>query len=118
MSQSPGRHDLPETPFDETTDLVDARPAPEQRETSLRNPGWKPLVFIVAMVLSPLFGLVFGLDFALGVLAVALALTTWLAWSGAADLSPEQADRVRKAAILNGALAIGAVVVLVLRNVG
>lgn len=115
------RHDedaeLPETPFDEATDIVG--PEEEVHEPPgrrFRPPSWKPLVFILAVMLAPLFGLVFGLDFALGVLVVAMSFTTWMAWEGASELPPEERSRLRKAAVLNGVLALAVLALLVARQ--
>lgn len=109
----------PITPFDEANDLQDPGTTEESGSSSRswRGMSLKPVLLIIAVVLSPVFGLVFGLDFALGVLAVALTFTTWMAWEGAKDMEPEQGDRVRKAAMLNGALAVLAVVLIVVRQV-
>lgn len=84
----------------------------------LRMPPVRALVILVGIVLSPLFGLVFGLDFALAVLVFAMAVTTWLAWEGSKRLVPEQSDRLRKAAMLNGALAVVVLLLLVVRVTG
>lgn len=82
-----------------------------------RRPSWKPLVFVLAVVLSPVAGLMFGLDIALGILVVAMAFTTWMAWEGASHVSAEDGQRLRKAAMLNGAIAVAGVVLIILRQV-
>lgn len=107
----------PTTPFDEATDLVDS----DEELTEIRGlrmPPVRALVILVGIILSPLFGLVFGLDFALAVLVFAMAVTTWLAWEGSKRLVPEQSDRLRKAAMLNGALAVVVLLLLVVRVTG
>lgn len=111
--------DQPTTPFDEATDLQDPGTPEEPREPSpsRRTTSIKPVVLIIAVVLSPVFGLAFGLDFALGVLAAALFFTTWMAWEGAKDMEPDQGDRMRKAAMLNGALAVLAIGLILVRQI-
>ena len=109
--------ELPETPFDEVTDVVGPEEeVEEQPERRFRLPGIKPLIFIIAVLLSPIFALVFGLDFALGVLVVAMAFTTWMAWEGANHVDEEQGTRLRRAAMLNGIVAIAVLALLILRQ--
>lgn len=108
---------LPETPFDEVIDLVDPEEEiPEQPKRRFRLPLWKPLLLIIAVLLSPVFGLVIGLDFALGVLVVAMTFTTWMAWDGSNDLPPAEGKRLRTAAMLNGALALAVLTLLIVRQ--
>lgn len=120
MTNHNGHNDepaAPRTPFDEATDLLDSDE--ELMEIrGLRMPPVRALIILVAVVLSPLFGLAFGLNFALGVLVFAMGVTTWLAWEGSQRLVPEQADRLRKAAVLNGALAVVVLLLLVVRVSG
>lgn len=121
MSRQHDRHergDLPETPFDETTDLVEPDEAVAKSPLwGFRLPPLKPLLFVLAIVLAPVFGLGFGLDFSLGVLVVAMAVTSWMAWEGANELPREQGDRLRKAAIGNGVLGLLVLALLILRQV-
>lgn len=106
----------PVTPFDEATDLLDEdHPDDLIQLDRLRMPSPKEFVILGGVLLSPLFGLVFGLDFALGVLVVAMAFTTWLAWDGANRLVPEQATVLRRAAILNAVIAVLAFSLLIVR---
>lgn len=110
--------ELPETPFDEVTDLVG--PDEEVHERPGRRfqlPALKPMIFVVAVLLSPIFALVFGLDFALGVLVAAMAFTTWMAWEGANHVPAEQGARLRRAAMLNGLVAVAVLALLILRQV-
>lgn len=108
------------SPFDEVNDLQDpgVPGEPKSSSPSWRDVSLKPVLLIIAVVLSPVFGLVFGIDFALGVLVVALSFTTWMAWEGSKAMEPEQGSRVRKAAMLNAALALMAVVLIVVRQFG
>lgn len=106
-------NDAPETPFDEASDIGEDRAHPGPR---FRMPSWKPLIFVVAVLLAPIAGLMFGLDVALGILVVAMAFTTWMAWEGANHVSAGDAIRLRRAAMLNGAIAAGGVVLIILRQ--
>lgn len=102
----------PETPFNELTNA-----GKERVGCRYRLPPWKPLIFIVGVLLSPVAGLVFGLDFALGVLVVAMAFTTWMAWDGSTQVPAGDALRLRRAAMLNGVVAVAGVVLIFLRQV-
>jgi hypothetical protein len=118
MTHHNGRDDdpiAPTTPFDESTDLIDGRDDDLVQIDRLRVPPAKSLLFLVAILLAPLMGLLFSLEFAMGVLVVAMAVTTWLAWDGATRLVPEQAAQLRKAAILNGVVAVIVLLLLVVR---
>lgn len=107
------------TPFDEATDLIDEGDAGDgddlMRIERISLPPAKTLVILVAIILSPLFALVFGLDVALGVLVIAMAFTTWLAWDGAGRLVPEQAALLRRAALVNAIIALMALALLIVR---
>lgn len=118
MNKHHDEAELPETPFDEATDLVG--PEEEIQEPPGRKfvlPSWKPLTFILGVMLAPVFGLTFGLDFALGVLVLAMAFTTWMAWEGAAELPPDEGKSLRRAAMLNAALALAGLALLIARQV-
>jgi hypothetical protein len=96
----------PVTPFDEATDLMDDNTDEVLLEIDrLRVPPPKTLAILGAILLSPLFALVFGLNFALGVLVVAMAFTSWMAWDGASGLVPAQAKMLRRTAALNAIFA-------------
>lgn len=128
MTHNNGRtpeHDAIEqtTPFDEATDLLDQDELPEQDDDLVRIdrislPPPKTLVILIAILLSPVFGLVFGLDFALGVLVIAMAFTTWLVWDGASRFVPEQAAQLRRAAMANAVVALMALALLLVRVLG
>ena len=72
-------------------------------------------LFSLAIVISPFLALIYSLDLALGVLAVALGFTTWLCWVGSQEVGPAIAGRLRTAAILNGVIGLVIVAILVLR---
>ncbi len=75
----------------------------------------RALALTVAIVLSPFLALVFGLNAALGVLAVALAATAWLCWHAAGTVGPAVRGNLRTAAALNAVLALVVALVLALR---
>lgn len=113
-----GRDDDPidqTTPFDEATDLIDEEDGDLVQINRVRVPSVKSLVFLGGILVSPLFGLLFGLNVALGVLVVAMVVTTWMAWEGSKQLVPAQAAQLRKAAILNAVVAVVVLLLLVLR---
>ena len=60
----------------------------------------------LAIVLAPFLALAFGLNAALGVLAIALGATAFLCWHAAGAVGPAAGGRLRAAAALNGALAV------------
>lgn len=105
----------PVTPFDEATDLLDDDNDDLIALDRLRMPSPKEFLILGGVLLSPLFGLVFGLNVALGVLVVAMAFTTWVAWDGAGRLVPEQATVLRRAAMLNAFIAVLALGLLIVR---
>jgi hypothetical protein len=106
----------PTTPFDEATDLIDETGGDDLVKINrMRMPPLMSLVVLGAILVSPLFGLVFGLDFALAVLVVAMAVTTWIAWDGSKRLVPAQAAQLRKAAMLNAVVAVIVLLLLVMR---
>jgi len=88
----------------------------ERREELLRNrtATLQAMVITLGVVLAPFIALMFNVDFALGVLAVALAFTTVLTFNGARR-NPTQRSRLYSSAILNGVLTIAIVIVLAMR---
>jgi hypothetical protein len=109
----------PVTPFDEATDLLDEEADDDLIQLDrLRIPSPKSLIVLAGVLLSPLFALLFGLNEALGVLVVAMVFTTWVAWDGASRLIPEQAKVLRRAALLNAAIAVLALGLLIVRIAG
>lgn len=119
MTHINGRDDEPcepTTPFDEATDLIDEDKGDDLVQIEgIRLPPIQSILVLVAILISPLFGLFFSLEVALGVLVVAMCVTTWLAWEGASRLVPAQAAQLRKAAILNGVVAVIVLLLLVAR---
>lgn len=113
----------PTTPFDEATDLLDEEDLDPRDDDLVRIdriavPPPKTLVILIAILLSPLFALVFGLDAALAVLVLAMAFTTWLVWDGAGRFVPGQARLLRRAALANAVVALMALALLLVRVFG
>ena len=75
----------------------------------------KALLMTLAIVIAPFLALLISLDFALGVLAAALAFSTWLTWKVAGDVGPVQGSRLRVVAWMNLALMLAVLLVLYLR---
>lgn len=69
----------------------------------------------LAIVAAPFVALLYGLNLALAVLALALAFTTWLTWQGAGMVAPAMGSRLKVAAGLNAVMMLATIVILVLR---
>lgn len=82
----------------------------EQRRVNLKAFG---LTF--AIVIAPFLGLLYSLDLALAILALALAFTTWLTWHGASVVGAVHATQLRVAAGLNAVLMLATLALLALR---
>lgn len=78
----------------------------------------KAMVITMAIVIAPFLALVFGIEFALGVLAAGLAFTTVVTWSGARRVNPALRFKLYVAAGLNGVLLIAILIVLALKLTG
>ena len=74
----------------------------------------KAMVITMAIVIAPFLALIFGLEFALGVLAAGLAFTTVVTWLGARRVNPGLRFKLYVAAGLNGAMLIALLIVLAL----
>jgi hypothetical protein len=70
----------------------------------------------IAVILAPLLALLFGVDEALFMLALALFFTAWVTWSGANRVAPVQRSKLRTAAVFNGVMALLALGLLLLRQ--
>ena len=68
-----------------------------------------------SILVAPFVGLLYSLDLALGIAAVALAAAAWLAWDSRAMAPVEFRDQLRVVTFVTGVLALLALVVLVLR---
>jgi hypothetical protein len=75
----------------------------------------KAMLLTLAIVAAPFVALLYNLELALGVLAVALGFTTWLTWQASTEVGPVQRGRLRAGAALNAVMMLGAIVILVLR---
>lgn len=87
----------------------------EERLQQDRKVTLRAALFSLAIVISPFLALIYSLDLALGVLAVALGFTTWLCWIGSQEVGPAVAGRLRAVAILNGVIGLVILGILVLR---
>ena len=68
-----------------------------------------------SILAAPFVGLLYSLDLALGIAAVALAAAAWLAWDSRTTAPVEFRGRLRTVMVVTGGLALLALVVLVLR---
>lgn len=75
----------------------------------------KAMLLTLAIVAAPFVALLYSLELALGVLAVALGATTWLTWQASEQVGPAQRGRMRAGAILNAVMMVAAIVILILR---
>ena len=69
----------------------------------------------LAIVLAPFLALLYSLNLALAVLALALGFTTWLTWHAASMVARSHGSQLKAAAVLNAVLAVATVAILVLR---
>jgi uncharacterized membrane protein len=84
----------------------------QERERSINL---KAFGLSIAVILAPLLALLFGVDEALFMLALALLFTAWVTWSGANRVAPVQRSKLRVAAVFNGVMALLALGLLLLR---
>lgn len=76
---------------------------------------FKALLLTLAIVIAPFLALLISLDVALGVLAAALAFSTWLTWKVAGDVGPILASRLKTVAVMNLGLLLLVLLVLYVR---
>jgi hypothetical protein len=76
----------------------------------------KAMLLTLAVVAAPFLALLYSVELALGVLAMALGFTTWLTWQASTAVGPAQRGRLRAGAVLNAAMMLGAIAILVLRS--
>jgi hypothetical protein len=72
-------------------------------------------LFVAGMVLAPFLALVYGLNIGLGVMTLALAATTYIAFDLSRTVDLTQQPRVRTLAIATAALALLCLAVLLVR---
>lgn len=74
-----------------------------------------PYFFVAAMVAAPFLALLYGVTLGLGVLAVGLAATTFLALDAAKSAEPGLRQRLQVLAFVNGALTVAGIGILLVR---
>lgn len=98
---------------DEKRDQEDAqRLKALQREQRINL---KAFVMTLGVVIAPFLALLYSVEAALFMLALGLAFTTWVTWSGANLVGPVQRSRLKTMAILNAVIMVGVLAVLALR---
>jgi len=75
----------------------------------------KAIGFTLAIVIAPFLALLYSMNLALAVLALALGFTTWLTWQVGVTAGPAHRSRLRAAAGLNAVMMLATVGILVLR---
>jgi cation transport ATPase len=75
----------------------------------------KAFLMTIGVVIAPFMALLFSVDAALFVLAMGLAFTTWVTWSGANMVGPVQRSRLRMMAVMNAVIMLAVLGVLALR---
>lgn len=75
----------------------------------------KAILLTLAIVISPFVALLYSMNLALAVLALALGFTTWLTLHVADIAGPAHRSRMRAAAWLNGAMIVATLGILILR---
>ncbi|MGC4107452.1 MAG: hypothetical protein QM753_14100 [Thermomicrobiales bacterium] len=71
-----------------------------------RNATYKAMLITMGVIMAPFIGLLYDMKLAVGLLGVALAFTTIVAWMGANRANPALRPRIRVSALLNGVLAL------------
>jgi hypothetical protein len=72
-------------------------------------------LFAGAMIAAPFLALTYGLTEGLAVMVAALAATAYLAWDAARAAPDEVRRRLNVVAMVNGTLAAGGLIVVVIR---
>ena len=75
----------------------------------------KAMGLTLAIVIAPFLGLLYSLNLALAVLALALGFTTWLTWHATTFVGAAYASRLKVGTVLNGLMTLATVAILVLR---
>lgn len=73
------------------------------------------LIPMVGILLAPFIGFLLSPDLGLGVLVICLAVVGWMTWGIAAQAPEAQARTLRFGAILNGVMAVAALLLLLYR---
>ena len=98
---------------EETRRTEEAAVAAMERDRRLNL---RAFLMSVGVILAPFLALIFGIDAALFVLALAMFFTTWVTWSGADHVAPSLRSRLRAAAVFNGVLALLVLGLLLMRQ--
>lgn len=70
-------------------------------------------LFALAILLAPFIALLYGTSYGLGMMAIALGATAFLAWDARSEVDPPMYERLAILAAVNLLLAVGAIVVLI-----
>lgn len=73
------------------------------------------LIPMAGILLAPFIGFMLDPNLGLSVLVICLAVVGWMTWGVAAQAPPPQARTLRFGAILNGVMAVAALVLLLIR---
>lgn len=73
------------------------------------------LVPMAAILIAPFIGFLLSPNLALGILVICLGVVGWMTWEVAKGAPAAQARTMRLGAMLNGVLAVAALVLLVVR---
>ncbi len=72
-------------------------------------------VMTLGVVIAPFLALLYSVEAALFMLALGLAFTTWVTWSGAKLVGPVQRSRLKTMAVMNAVIMVVVLAVLALR---
>jgi uncharacterized membrane protein len=75
----------------------------------------KAFLMTIGVVIAPFLALLFSVEAALFVLAMGLAFTTWVTWSGANMVGPVQRSRLKTMAVMNAIIMLAVLGILALR---
>jgi uncharacterized membrane protein len=75
----------------------------------------KAFLITIGVVIAPFLALLFSVEAALFVLAMGLAFTTWVTWSGASMVGPVQRSRLKTMAVMNAIIMLAVLGILALR---
>lgn len=73
------------------------------------------IIPMVGILLAPFIGFLLEPNFGLGMLVVCLGVVGWMTWGVAQQAPPQQARTLRFGAILNGIMAVAALLLLLVR---
>lgn len=73
------------------------------------------LIPMAGILLAPFVGFLFDANFGLGILVICLGVVGWMTWGVAQQAPAPQARTLRFGAILNGVMAVAALLLLLVR---